>query len=277
MADGTYRVTGGAPSPDPARVVEAAANLDPAAPEDFGQPACAIIIDRLDQALMVINTRDAADPVARLVRARSMLDDLSPATLEPRRGLAGLFDSRGRRLKQFRSHFNDITVALTEITGSLSNRAGNATRQGATLEGIWEDLRTAVSDLDVHLVAATDRPEPESEPPSPLAVRIDGLTACRTAGLGALPLIRSIQNIEARIAGSLILCNSAVDAWRDGWAISLGLGGRRPKRVRPDPARLQPLRDALLGRIDSAISELGSVEPRRTRLSERLEDLRRAT
>jgi hypothetical protein len=131
-------------------------------------------------------------------------------------------------------------------------------------------------ELDAHLLAAARRLSGHADPetPHPLEARKAALDACRSAALGALPLIRGAQNADARAAEALRACGDGVAEWRQGWTEALGLAGKRPKKVRPDRDRLLALRDGLMARIDRALAELTASRGRRTDVESRLADLR---
>ena len=151
-------------------------------------------------------------------------------------------------------------------------------RRNGTLDSAWNSLREAVGDLDTHLSAVFSRLGPVADPaeePSPLHRRGTTLAAGRQAALQTLPLIRRVQNTDARLAGSLARCREGIETWRDDWKDGLGLAGRRPKRVRPDQTRLSRTRDDLLARIDAALAELDTARARRTEIAARIEALRR--
>jgi len=276
-ADGSYRVTGGAPAPDPARVAAVAAALDTDPPEAFAETARAAALDRLERALGAVRTGDLTEAAAQLTHARSVLQELSPSALETRKGLGGLFDSRGRRLKRFRARFAAATTGLAEVATDMAERIEGVARRNGTLDSVWDGLREAVGELDTHLSAVFARltpAEPDGEP-SPLHRRGTTLAAGRQAALQTLPLIRRVQNTDGRLVESLARCRQGIDDWRDDWKDGLGLAGRRPKRVRPDQTRLARTRDALLARIDSALAELETARSRRVEIAARIEALRR--
>lgn len=277
-ADGSYRVTGGAPAPDPARVAAVAATLDTDPPETFAEPSRAAALDRLERALGAVRTGDLTEASAQLTHARSVLHDLSPDALETRKGLGGMFDSRGRRLKRFRAGFANATAGLADVAGDLAERIEGVTRRNGALDSAWDGLREAVGDLDTHLSAVFARLGPVADPadePSPLHQRGATLAAGRDAALRTLPLIRRVQNTDARLAASLARCREGIETWRDDWKDGLGLAGRRPKRVRPDQTRLARTRDDLLARIEAALAELDTARARRIEIAARIEALRR--
>ncbi|MFN3932863.1 MAG: hypothetical protein ACK4JY_14090 [Brevundimonas sp.] len=278
MADGAYRWQGHAPAPDAARVEAIDAAYDEAGAHAFAEPARAAAVDRIETALAAARSGDLGEAAARLADARSTLQGLDPAALEPRRGLVGLFDSRNRRLKAFRERFRHAAAALADTATDLSGRVEAAAGRSGALETIWTEVRDAMVELDAHLLAAAGRLSghmpAEDAQPHPLEARKAALDACRAAALGALPLIRGSQTVDARAATALKACGDGMAEWRQGWSEALGLAGKRPKKVRPDRDRLLALRDDLLGRIDRALAELTVSGARRAELETRLSALR---
>lgn len=273
-ADGAYRWQGMASAPDPERMaaIEAAwSDVDAAA---FAEPVRATAVERLERALAACRTGDLTEAAAQLTHARSVLEGLRPEALEPRRGLAGLFDGRGGRLKRFRAAWERAAATLAEAARELGDRVQTAARRSDILDGRWTDLRDAVVDLDAHLKVAAGRLLGHAgETPHPFEARRAGLDACRAAALQALPAIRGVQGADARSAAALEACTTGIVAWREDWKDALGLGGRRPKRVRPDQVRLARLRNDVLARIDAALSELNASRTHRADLESRLASL----
>lgn len=276
MADGGYRWQGHAPAPDAARVEAIHAGYDEAEAHAFAEPARVAAVERIDAALAAARSGDVAGAAEALARARAVLEGLNPAALEPRRGLAGLFDSRGKRLKAFREIFRQASAALSDAAADLTGRIEEAARRSGALDAVWTEVRDAMVELDAHLLAAARRLSGHADPeaPHPLEARKASLDACRAAALGALPLIRGAQNADARTAEALKACGDGVSDWRQGWSEALGLAGKRPKKVRPDRDRLLSLRDGLLARIDRAMVELSASRARRAEVETRLADLR---
>lgn len=278
MADGSYRWQGQAPAPDAARVEAIQAGYDEAEAHAFAEPARAAAVERIEAALDAARSGDLGEAADQLTRARSLLEGLDPDALEPRRGLAGLFDSRNKRLKAFRETFQRAAAALSDAASDLSGRVEGAARRSGALDTVWAEVRDAMVELDAHLIAAVRRLSghtlADDAPPHPLEARKASLDACRAAALGALPLIRGAQNADARAAETLKACGDGVADWRQGWTEALGLAGKRPKKVRPDRERLLALRDDLLGRIDRALAELTASRGRRAQIETRLADLR---
>lgn len=273
-ADGAYRWQGMASAPDPARVAEIDAAWSDLDPVGFAEPAQAAAIERLEHALTTCRTDDLTEAASQLSHARSVLESLRPEALEPRRGLAGLFDSRGDRLKRFRAAYERASTTLAEGARELGDHVQAATRRSDMLEGHWAEVRDAVVDLDAHLKVAARRLSGHAgETPHPFEARRAGLDACRAAALQALPVIRGVQGADARSAAAVEACTAGIAAWREDWKTALGLGGRRPKRVRPDSVRLARLRDDVMARIDAALAELTASRAHRAGLEGRLANL----
>lgn len=277
MADGAYRWQGNAPAPDAARVEAIHDAYQDEQAAAFAEPARAAAVERLERALAAARTGDLTEAHAQLTHARSVLEGLRPEALEPRRGLAGLFDSRSGRLKAFRAAYARAAASVDDVARDLTGWIEGAARRSGGLDGIWAEVRDAVVDLDAHLAAAARRlicHTTEGEP-HPLQGRKAALDACRAAALAALPLVRSAQGTDARFADAMKTCVDGAAAWRDDWKDALGLSGRRPRKVRPDRERLLRLRDDLLARIDRALKELASARTRRANVEGRLAELRR--
>jgi len=279
MADGAYRWQGNWPAPDAARVAEIDAAWDDAQVDAFGEPVRVAAIERIERALAAARTGDLTEASAQLTHARSVLEGLDPGALEPRRGLAGLFDSRGGRLKRFRETWSRAAAGLTETAKELAGRVEGAGQRSGALDKAWTEIRDVLADLDAHLAAASARltghAPAEGDAPHPLVARRATLDACRAAALQSLPLIRSAQNADARAAEALKACADGVATWRDDWKEALGLSGKRPKKVRPDGDRMGKVRADLRARMDRALAELTASRSRRAEVENRMAELRR--
>lgn len=274
MADGAYRWQGNWPAPDSARIAEIDASWDDAAADTFGEAARAAAVEGMEGARAAARTGDLTEASAQLAHARSVLDGLDPGALEPRRGLAGLFDGRGARLKRFRQIWSRAAEGLDGTATELITVVDGAARRSDALETVWTGIRDALADLDAHLAAASTRlaghTAAEGAPPHPLEARRAALEACRAASLQSLPLIRSAQNADARAAEALKACADGMAAWRDDWKEALGLNGKRPRPVRPDRERMARVRDDLKARLDRAMAELAASRSRRADVQRRL-------
>lgn len=280
MADGANLRAGGLPAPDAQRVEALRAGLDPAAPEGFGEAERKAVLDLLDRVVSDVRTGDLTEARARLTHLDAALGRLDVRALEPRRGLAGLFDGRGKRLKAFRQNFGEAARTVADTACEMAERAGAVGRRNAGLETLWGDLRQAAETLNAHLAAALAvlTPAPQDDEPDPhaaLRARTRDLTACRDAALAALPRLRAAQNSDAPALASLDRCTAAVDAWKTEWTDALGLAGRRPKKVRPDPTRLETARKSLTDATTQASARIDASLKRRTTVTTELQDLRR--
>ncbi|WP_332657446.1 hypothetical protein [Brevundimonas sp.] len=274
MADGAYRWLGNAPAPDPVRVDSIDAAFDEAAAHAFGEPARAAAVERIERALAAPRAESLEDAAAALSLLRARIEALRVEALEPRRGLAGLFDSHGKRLNRFREQFRDADDRLSCSSAVLAERIEGAVRRATSLDAVWAEIRDAVADLDAHLAAAARRLSghipAEDGAAHPLEARKAALDACRSAALQSLPLIRGSQNADARASEALKSCTDGLATWRDDWREALGLSGKRPRRIRPDRERLTRSRDQALARIDRTLGELTTVGARRGDIERRL-------
>ena len=274
MADGAYRWVGSAPAPDAARVDQIDASYDAHTAQAFGEPARATAVGGVEQAIAAARAGDPGGIAAALADARGRVEALRPQALEPRRGLAGLFDSRGKRLKRLREAFHDTTSRLTDGAAAVGTAVDGAARRSGALDAVWNELRVAVTDLDAHIAVAarrlTGHASAEDDTAHPLQGRTETLDACRAAALQSLSLIRGAQNADARTMEALQLCTDGLAAWREDWRDALGLSGKRPRRIRPDQDRLTRSRDQALSRIDRTLGELASLAARRADVERRL-------
>ncbi len=279
MADGAYRWQGNWPAPDAARVAEIDAAWDEAQVDAFAEPARVAAVERIERALAAARTDDLTEANAQLTHARSVLDGLDPVALEPRRGLAGLFDGRGARLKRFRDAWNRAAAGLAGTANELTGRIEGAGQRSGALDSVWIEIRDTLADLDAHIAAASARlagqTPSDGDASHPLVARRAVLEACRAAALQSLPLIRSAQNADARAADALKACADGLAAWRDDWTEALGLSGKRPKSVRPDRERMARVHDGLRARLVRALAELTASRTRRAEVEARMAELRR--
>lgn len=274
--------------PDPAaeRIADLKAGLDPHRPEsfaDYGSQAEAAVaaacapLARDDGARIGQQARACLDQAAADARA------LDPNALTPRRGIAGLFDSRGRRLKRVRETFAGVDRRLAEAGEQLKSQAGALKVRVGELDPAHDAIRQPIIDLGAWIEAGRQRladaapeaPEGETPPRDQLSARLEGLASSRMSALAHLPLARVLQNADAVAAERLEAAAAAVDSWRADWRKGLGLEGRRKRRVQPAPSDLAGLTDQLtrsLGRAGQALSDGAS---RRSQAASRLAALNR--
>ncbi len=270
MADEAYRTPGGAPAPDPSRVAELAAALTPSS--DFAAAEEARAAEALSRLVEAAKARgeDCAD---LLTDIRGRLARLSPQGLVPRRGLAGLFDGHGKRLKTFRAAFNDGCASLSGALAGLGERAETGARRTVDLDSLAHDLRDAVSALTEQVAAARERLTRETgddEAVQALRARVEALEARLAATVRALPLVRALQNADARTRDALTGAPKAIEAWQADWKTHLGLDGKRPRRVRPAPEALAPAHDKVAAALARIETEQTAATQRRQEILRRL-------
>jgi|GEM_PF-1464098 len=153
---GSITPTGGAPKPDPARVAAIRYTIvdEPETCAAFGETARASLASLNDRTLAETRNGDLGECGLLLDHVRDRVAGLDPARLEPRSGLAGLFDSRGKRLKTFRAAYASAAAAVTQSAVDINDRAGALARKGTALETLWSETRDAIAELDAHIAAA---------------------------------------------------------------------------------------------------------------------------
>ena len=275
------------PAPDAERVSAIRRELDPARPDSFaafGEPAreslraaCAALAD--DRG-----GRAADEAAEQLTAICDAARGLNPQALTPRRGLAGLFDSRGRRLKRMREAFLATDSRLAGLSDELGARIAALKSRAQALEPRQEALRAPIVELGAWLEAGRQRladaldeaAEGEASPRRHLSDRLERLAATRMAALGQLPLVRILQNADAAAADRLEGAAAAVQAWREDWRKALGLEGKRRRKVQPEPSTLANLTERLDLATRRARAALDEGRTRRARVAERLDELNRS-
>jgi uncharacterized protein YgfB (UPF0149 family) len=116
---------------------------------------------------------------ADLVRhATHLLQTLDPQALEPRGGLAGLFDGRGPRLKRFRAAYLSAAASAGDTAAALAERGRSASRRAATLDTLHAEAARAIAEVDAALaegeaqlrdLATAAEDIPDSAPPADTA------------------------------------------------------------------------------------------------------------
>lgn len=173
---GSISPPGGAPKPDPAHVATIRYTIvdEPETCAAFGETARATLASLNDRALAETRNGDLGECSLLLDHVRDRVAGLDPALLVPRRGLAGLFDSRNKRLKAFRAGYASAASAVTGSASEIGDRAAALARKETALESLWSETRDAIAELDAHIAAARDWLANESaapvvEPAGPLA------------------------------------------------------------------------------------------------------------
>lgn len=274
-AEGSHRSIGGAPV-DTARVEAIRAGLTPAA--DFAEDARAAVAACIDRLRADARSGELTECSALLAHLKSRLDGLDPKALVPRTGLAGLFDSHGKRLKSFRAAFADAGRAISDTAGELSGKLAAVERKHGVLEQLIDDSRKAVAELNAHVVAARNwlaaQPaavEGEPDPAADFRDRVEKLAATVALAVRQMPLVRAIQNSEGRTVDSLRRAVDGLADWRKGWTAGLGLEGKRPRRIRPDAVALWRDREGVAAKLKAADAEVAESRSRRSDVERRLE------
>lgn len=153
---GSITPTGGAPKPDPARVAAIRYTLVDEAETcaAFGESARAALASLNDRTLAETRSGDLTECVLLLDHVRDRLAALDPARLTPRTGIAGLFDSRSKRLKTFRAAYVSAASAVSQSAADIDDRAGALARKETALETLWAETRDAIAEIDAHIAAA---------------------------------------------------------------------------------------------------------------------------
>lgn len=153
---GTFTPTGGAPKPDPARVAAIRYTIVDEAETcaTFGESVRASLASLNDRTLAETRSGDLGECVLLLDHVRDRLAVLYPARLTPRTGIAGLFDSRSKRLKTFRAAYVSAASAVSQSAADIGDRAGALARKQTALETLWAETRDAIAELDAHIAAA---------------------------------------------------------------------------------------------------------------------------
>ena len=267
----TDRTRPGLPAPASARLADLAEGLRPPAdPATFGEAARLAALDACDRIRAETRGGELTEALAVLGHLRGGLGQLDARALVTRRGLGGLFDSRKRRLKAFRVRFAEATRTLSESLDDLQVRIGALDRRSRVLDGLWEAMRGAALDLDACAALALHPSGSEA-----LAERGQRLADARDGALRLLPSVRVIQNTDAQALHRLKLACEALIEWNADWTQALGMHVKKPKKIRPDQARLATSRETVLAMLDAAIREVEAGRTRRIDEDGRMEQARR--
>ncbi|WP_309629133.1 toxic anion resistance protein [Brevundimonas sp.] len=190
---------GGAPKPDPARVAAIRYTIvdEPETCVAFGESARAALASLNDRALAETRTGDLGECRLLLDHIRDHVAGLDPARLVPRSGLAGLFDSRSKRLKAFRAGYASADSAVTQAAADIGERVAVLARRDTALETLWSETREAIAELDAHIVAA--RSWLANEAVAPVMERVAESAAPEPAG-DALQPVETIAEAGAEFS-----------------------------------------------------------------------------
>lgn len=276
-----YRILPGAPPHERERLLALATSARDGEAGAFGEGARQALGVAADRVRAEMRGGELTECLAVIAHLRSGLESLTPADLVKRRGLAGLFDSRKKRLRAFRARFGTVTRTLAESLDDLQVRRGALERRSGFADRLWNDLRAAVLETDAHALAAAAAAGDDAD--APLAARARALAASRDAAVSVLPQVRAVQNADAEAAGRIRSACDALMEWHSEWRHALGLdgqpGARRGKppseRIRPDHDRLATSRDTVLSLTDVSTREIEAARRRRVETDARIEAARR--
>jgi uncharacterized protein YaaN involved in tellurite resistance len=280
MAGEAYRGSGGAPA-DADRIEAIRADLQPTS--EFASDAKAAALACIQRLTGDIRSGELTECSALLTHVRGRLDALDPKALVPRDGFAGLFDGEGKRLRRFRGAFADAGRAVADTAAELSERMAAVERRHGVLEQLIGDSRKALSELAAHVAAArlwldahpapsaTEDAEAPVDPHGGFRAHVDQLAETVAAGVRQLPLVRTIQNTEARTLDKLRKAVDGLDSWRHGWTTGLGLEGRKPRKIRPDAVALWHERENASGALSAADIHVAESRARRSDVERRLD------
>ncbi len=284
MADGSSGRFFGIPEPDPERLQGMRTELEADEASAYGERSRQSVRDCLDRVLAEARTGDLTEATARLDHLIACIEGLRPRELEPRRGLAGLFDSRNGRLKRFRAAFQAAGRTVKDTLAEIEERLTGVESRGTSLNGALDVLREGVREINGHvrtgMAALTPAPvaaegeEAPADPHQTLRTRLEDLDRHRASGVAALPCARAIQNADAWAADAIRRAAPALNAWQEDWTARLGLDRKRPRKVRPDISELNALRDSLLATLARIKSDVAQAQERRKAQVARLESLR---
>lgn len=264
-----------APPADASRVAAIRNKLDLRSNSEiagFGERARKDVLAGIDRLLAEVRNNPLGDAVDRLKAAHGRIDKLDPSELEPRGGLDNLFNGRTARLHRVRRAFDGVGHALQELSADLDARAKKIEAQSGALNGLHEQARTLILELDAYLDAGRARlaeakaAPAEAKPGEPsaadrLAARLDDLDRARSAALHQLPLVRVVQNAESFVAADLGRARTSLDAWRAGWSELLGIG--KGDRIRPHIPALAESKLKAMQAIGRTLASLADHNARR--------------
>ncbi len=125
------------------------------------------------------------------------------------------------------------------------------------------------AETDGGATEAAQTPDPEPDPQDRLRERLAALVETRDAAVRSLPVARAIQNAEWRTPEALRAAGQALEDWRDRWTCDLGLGGKKPRKVRPEPRLLAEAKQVLADACAAAEGALATARARRVEIESR--------
>ncbi len=107
--------------------------------------------DAVERLLAEARHGDFVEATDLVRHATHLLQTLDPSALEPRRGLAGLFDGPGGRLKRFRALYLPAATSAGDTAAALAERGRSALHRSATLDALHAEAVRAIAEVDAAL------------------------------------------------------------------------------------------------------------------------------
>lgn len=210
---------GGAADPERVEALRREALTDP--DDGFAERALAGLRGSVERLLAEARHSDFVEAADLIRHARHLLEGLDPRALEPRRGLAGVFDSRGGRLKRFRAQFLAAAASATDTASSLAERGASAARRSASLEALHAEARRIIAEADAAIAAGAgllkDRVDAarEDAAPAPSVEEGEGRIEAQADAEAAAPDETRTERLPAEDAAAIDPAGSASGAEED--------------------------------------------------------------
>lgn len=247
---------------DPAKVASIQRQLDisdTAQITEFGERAQREVAGFADHVLEQTRNRELGDTGELLSDVIAKARGLDPADLQ-KKGLFGrTMGAMRRRVHRFRSKFDTVAAQIDRITVELERRIDRLKRDVTMLDGLHEQTRQSIGELDAYIAAgkayaeefrrtrlaelqaaATTRGEGTQDLMAAQAYqdavqaldrlekRVMYLQQARQIAIQQLPQIRIVQNGDATLIESLqASINLTIPAWKQKMVLLLGLTHQR--------------------------------------------------
>jgi uncharacterized protein YaaN involved in tellurite resistance len=243
---------------DPGKIAQIQRQLDikdTAQITQFGERAQRDVAGFADRVLEQTRNRELGDTGELLSDVIAKARGLDPADLQKAGFFGRTAGAMRRRVHRFRSKFETVANQIDRITIELEKRTDTLRRDVTMLDGLHEQTRQSIGELDAYIEAgkqyaeefrrtrlpelqqaATVRSEgtgrPHGRPAVPDAVqaldrlekRVLYLQQARQIGIQQLPQIRIVQNGDATLIESLqASVNLTIPAWKQKMVLLLGL------------------------------------------------------
>ncbi len=243
---------------DPGKIAQIQRQLDikdTAQITQFGERAQRDVAGFADRVLEQTRNRELGDTGELLSDVIAKARGLDPADLQKAGFFGRTAGAMRRRVHRFRSKFETVANQIDRITIELEKRTDTLRRDVTMLDGLHEQTRQSISELDAYIEAGKQYAEefkrtrlPELQQAA--TVRSEGtedlmaaqayqdavqaldrlekrvlyLQQARQIGIQQLPQIRIVQNGDATLIESLqASINLTIPAWKQKMVLLLGL------------------------------------------------------